>query len=238
MNIIFSEKVSHLFLNQDLAQVSEYLVYLQKFHVNSVSNFFNSLKSQIKTNLKSLDLQTHFNLLYTQSKLNEELVPLKSPLYISFLLKISEKVFDSEKISPIKLAWVLAYHNYLDLNTNVALEQSLKNMICFMRKETSWVNEYDIEEIIEVLIMIDSLRLFDVKIPKSIVEFFDNEIISNLIMNHVEFTGEDPRKSRVYEFLTKEQTVNLELVKLTNVFYVDAVVEFENKVIFYFLLFK
>lgn len=231
MNIIFTEKTSHIFLNQDLAQTSEHLAQLQNFNVNSISNYFNSLKSQINTSLKSLDLKTHFNLLYTQTKQNEELVPLKSPLYISFLLKISEKIFDSsEKINPIKLAWVVAFHSYLDLNTNAVLEQTLKSLISFMRKENCWVNECDIQEIIEVLIMIDSLKLFDVNVPKSIVEFFDKEIIANLIRNHVGFAGVDPRKGSVYELLEKQQGVKLQMLKLTNVFYVDALVEYENKV--------
>jgi hypothetical protein len=239
MNIIFTERTSNIFLNKDLAQTSEYLMHLQKFNVNSISNYFNSLKSQINANLKSLNLKTHFNLLYTQTKQNEELVPLKSPLYISFLLKISEKIFDSnnEKINPIKLAWVITYHSYLDLNTNAVLEQTLKSLISFMRKENCWVNEYDIQEIIEVLIMVDSLKLFDVNVPKSIVEFFDKEIIANLIRSHVGFSGVDPRKGRVYELLEKQQGVRLEMFKLTNVFYVDALVEYENKVNIKFLFF-
>jgi len=202
--------------------------------VKSVSDFFISLKSQINTNLKSLDIQTHFDLLYTQTKLNLELIPLKSPLYISFLLKISEKIFEnSEKINPIKLAWVLAYHNHLDLSTNVVLEEALKNLINYMRKENIWVNKLDIDEILEVLIMVDSLKSFDVKIPKSIVEFFDKEIIANLILNHIEFSAEDPYKSFVLGLLENEQSAKVEYIKLTNVFYVDALVEYENKVIFF-----
>jgi len=150
------------------------------------------------------------------------------------LLKISEEIFNSEKINPIKLAWVTTYHNYLDLSTNAVLELTLKKMICYIRNENSWVNACEIEEIIEVLIMIDCLKLFDVKIPKSIVEFFDQEIIANLIRNHVEFSREDPLKSRIYELFEKEKSVKLELLKLTNVFYVDALVDYENKVDFIF----
>lgn len=234
---MFPEKTANLFLNQDLTHVSEQLIQLLKFQVNSAASVFNSLKTQINNNLKSLDVQTHFNLLYTQTKLNLELVPLKSPLYVSFLLKITEKVFEDQKINPIKLAWVLAYHNYLDLHVNVVLEQALKNLISYLRKESNWVTEYNVEEIVEVLIMLDALSLFDVKVPKSILEFFDKEIIANLISNQIEFGGVDPHKARVHELLLKEQNVKVEMLKLTNVSYVDALVEFEHKVILFIFVF-
>lgn len=232
MNLIFSERLSNLFFNSELPQISEYLIHLQKFQVKTASDYFDTIKSKLNSNLTTLDLETHFKLLYTQTKLNIEQIPLKSPLYVTFLLKISEQIFNSKKINPIKLAWVLAYHSYLDLNNNVVLEESLKNLIKFMQTEQNWVNEYEIEEILEVLIMVDSLKLFDVKIPKTIVGFFDKEIIANLISNLIQFTDKDPKKNFVFELLEKEQNVKVEYLKFTNVFYVDALVEYGKKVIF------
>lgn len=237
MNILFSEKTFALFNDMELDTLSKYLLYLEKFQVQSVSVYLESLDSLIKSNLKSLNIKAHFNLLYTQTKLNIELVPLKSPLYITFLLKINENFFEKEKeINPINLAWTLAYYSYLDHSSSIILEESFKNMIDSLRKNSDWINSNTIEEILDIIIMIDNMKLFDVKIPKFILEFFDKEIIANLLEHHINYNFDNPGKRKVLDLLSSLQNLKIVVNKLTNVFYVDALVESSDKVISLFFI--
>jgi len=238
MNILFSDSKLGLFTNMELDILSEYLLYLEKFEVKAVSIYLESLNSIIYSNLKSLKIKTHLNLLYTQTKLNKELVPLKSPLYITFLLKITEKFFEMEnEINPINLAWTLAYYSYLDHSSNIILEESLKNMIDSLRKNNDWINQNTIEDILDIIIMIDNLKLFDVKISKFILEFLDREIIAKLLEHHINYNFDNPGKKKLLDLLFKLENINIFKNKLTNVFYVDAIIESSDKVIFILLFY-
>ncbi len=225
MNILFNEKSFIVLEKIDLENTAEYLINMEKFQVKSVSNYFESLKMKIISNLKTLGLKTHFSYLYLQTKLNQELVPLKSPLYISFLMKFNAEIFNLNEINPFKLAWTVIYHSYLDLTTNIVLEETLKNMINSMRKNSNWVNQNNVEEILEIIIMIDHLKLYDVKIPNSIIKFFDKEIIANLLQFRMSYTDKDPNISKVIDFISREDNIDFEENKLTNIIYVDVVVE-------------
>ena len=239
MNILFTEKSASLFTNMELPILSEYFLNLEKFQVKSLSTYFESLKLIINTSLKSLDISTHFNLLYIQTRLNQEFAILTSPLYITFLLKVNEKIFEKEQgINAIKLAWTMAYYSNLDLTSNVVFEESLNNMINLLRKNSEWVTQYNVDLILDVVIMLDNLKLFDIKIPKNIVEFFDKEIITGLISYHMNYNNSNVGKLKILDLLSKEKNLKFVANKLTNVFYIDAILEISEKVKFFLSYFR
>ena len=142
MNILFTDKASGLFTNLELPQISEHFISLEKFQVQILPAYFENIKHLINSNIKNLNLKTHFNLLYIQTKLNQELSISKSPLFVTFLLKIKEQIFEElQEKNAIKLAWTMAYYCNVDLISNPIFEESMKNMIKVMRNNSNWVNQ-------------------------------------------------------------------------------------------------
>ena len=119
MNIIFNENITQFFTSMDLKDLVDIFIHLEKFKVKYLSDYLSALKTKINSELKSIDIVTHFKMLYISSKLNQDLVALKSPLYITFLLKLNENNFFNDfQNNFVKLSWVFAYYTSIELKSN------------------------------------------------------------------------------------------------------------------------
>lgn len=232
MNILLKEKIITVFTGIELAELSQYLLNLEKFQVKSLSNYFIQIKKNLNSNLKSLDLKSHFNFLYISTKLNHELSPLSSPLYITFLLKLNEKNIDKTfDDCEIKLAWVLGYYCCLELQLNVFFEVAMEKMMKKLRTSLDWIKPNSVGEVLDILIMLNHLKSYDVKVPTEFLEYFDGEIIARLL-NYYYIDNNNPfYNKKIKEFLDKEKDLKYQTNKNSNIFFVDYIIELERKVI-------
>lgn len=232
MNIIFNENTTQFFTSMDLKDLVDIFLHLEKFKVKYLSHYFTALNTKINSELKSMDIVTHFKMLYISSKLNQDLVPLKSPLYITFLLKLNENNFFNDfQNNFIKLSWVFAYYTSIELKSNVFLDEALKGLIKSIKNNTNWFNMHDINDLFEILIMVNDLKSYNINVPKEFLDFFDVEVLKNLLNYHLINSNNEKDKNKLLNFFEKEK-LNFEINKLTNIFYIDFILEIFEKVKF------
>ena len=124
----------------------------------------------------------------------------------------------------------------IELKSNVFLDEALKGLIKSIKNNTNWLNMHDINDLFEILIMVNDLKSYNINVPKEFLDFFDVEVLKNLLNYHLINSNNEKDKNKLLNFFEKEK-VNFEINKLTNIFYIDFILEIFEKVKFLFSIF-
>ena len=233
MNIMFSSKNLFIFDDLKVEDLANNFVYLEKFKVKALKNYFEQNMSKIENSLTSLDINSHFKLLYIAVKTGNFNVINKHPLMISFLLKIKEGEMNSElKKDSIKLAWTFMNYSKLELSMNPMTENVLIKLVDFLRTDSNWINKENVELVLEILMIIDYMKSINIKISNSIVKYFDKENILNLMNYHIVNSNDSRNHSKILRIFERQNNFEFKSRKNTNLFYIDFVAKFFQKVKF------
>jgi hypothetical protein len=231
MNILFSSKNINIFDDIEIKELARNFEILEKFKVRALKYYFEQNMYKIEKNLTSLDINNHFKLLYTASKSGNFNVINKHPLMISFLLKIKEGEMTKElKKDTIKLAWILMYYSKLELAMNPITDNALIKLIQFLKEDNSWICNENVELILEIIMMIDFMKSVNIRINNGVEKYFDKENILNLMNYHFLNFNDVRNQQKILKILEGQKIFEFKANKNTNVFYIDFVLKYFEKV--------
>lgn len=238
MNILFSNKNLYIFDECEVTELANNFSILEKFKIKSLFIYFQQNEKKIERNLTKLDINNHFKLLYSAAKIGKFNVLNKHPLMISFLLKLKESEISKENLDLIKLSWVLMLYAKSELNINPISENALIKLIEFLNKDSTWINTENVELLLEVIMMVDYLKLINIKISNTILKFFDKENILNLMNYHILNANDIRNHKKILRILQGQNNLEFISKKNTNLFYIDFVITYFRKVISFLILFS
>lgn len=231
MNILFTNKNSFIFDNLQVEELAKFFEFLEKFKVKSLTNYLEVKMNIIQNALPLLDIKSHFKLLYVAMKTGNFLAINKHPLMVSFLLKLKQgEINQNFQNNMIQLAWVLLYFSNKELEMNGITENILIKLIDFLSKEVNWINFENVDQLLEIVMMIDNLKSNNININRTVLGYFDKKNILNLMNYHLYYSKDFRAHSKILRLFENQKIFEFIQNKNTNIFYIDFVVKFFQKV--------